>query len=116
MKMQVLYALAGILTNVGDYTVSICKSLGCGNVRNCFEDFSHKSAVLRIHGICRRNVRFGNHQDMHRRHRMNVTEGIYPFILENLCGRNLPRHNFAEQTIIIFYKLAHFATSSLCVV
>lgn len=50
--MQVLYALAGILTNVGDYTVSICKSLGCGNLRNCFEDFSHKSAVLRIHGIC----------------------------------------------------------------
>lgn len=99
VEVQVWYRLAGVLSAIGNHTVAVFQPLLGGNFRDCFKNVCHGSAVFRRDCVAGRDVYLRNHQNMDRRHRMNVAEGIDGIVFKNFGRGDFPRNNFTEQTI-----------------
>ena len=89
------YALASLLTDVGDNTIAV-HALLLGNFGNDFKNMSHHSAVVSVHFGHRTNMRFGNHQKVSGRLRRNVVKRVAQFVLIDLAARNIPGNDLTE--------------------
>lgn len=78
--MKMLNTLASIFTAVVDNAVAVCKTEFLGDSGNCFENFCHINAVVRIYFICTADMCFGNNKYMNGSHGVDVLECINIFV------------------------------------
>ena len=75
MKMQMRHALSRLLADVGHDTVALNAFL-LGELGNDLEDVRDDGAVFSVHARDGRDVRLRDHEEVHRRLRRDVVEGI----------------------------------------
>ena len=98
-----LYRLACDLAAIGDDAVAVGQALGCGDLGNSFKDLGNQIAIGGVDCIGAANVGFGNYQNMHGRHGVDVAECVHPFVFINLCGGDFSCDDFAKNTIHIVF-------------
>ena len=99
MEVQVPDRLSRHWATVVDHAKIIPAVQSLRKLGNYCKDMPNHRAVFLGEHICARNMRFGHHQKMYRRLRINVMECITPVILINLFARDLSRNDLAKQTI-----------------
>ena len=97
--MQMLDTLATVRSDIGDHAIAVCESSLSSDLRNGFENTRDVSAVFRRHFIGRGDMSLGHNKNVHRRHRVDVEEGIYIFIFIYFLGRDLTVNDLTKQAI-----------------
>ena len=83
-----------------------------GQLRSQGHDLAHQRCVRWRQLRHRRNVRFGNHQKMHWRPRIDVIEGDDLVVFIDDLGWDFASDNFAENTVgIVFQNAPHIGMS-----
>ena len=101
MEVQVGNRLAGIGTAVGNHTVTVFNACNLCNTGNVFENISDDTAVFFCDFIYGSDVRFGNHENVNGRLRIDISEGENFFVLINLGGGNGSCDDFTKKTILM---------------
>lgn len=81
MEVQMFYRLAGVVSAVGDNTVSVFDSCGRGYLRDFFEYICHNGGIIARYFIHRRNVCFRYHENVNGRLRIYIVKGEYSVVL-----------------------------------
>jgi hypothetical protein len=76
-----LYRLTSITAAISYNSVTVLYTRARRDFRNALEDVSNASAILCRNTVSRRNVRLGNHENMHRCLRSYIVKSIANIIL-----------------------------------
>ena len=98
MEMQMLDRLTSVLTAVGDDAIAVGKACRRSDLGDCLKDAGDRRAVLCVYTVCRGNMLLRNDEDVDRRHRMDVVEGVYGVILVDLGGGDGALDDVAKNT------------------
>ena len=102
MEVNVPYRLARILAAVVDNAIAVCDAGSFCNLRQCLKELSDHGAVCGIDLVCAcRNMRLGDHDNMHGRLRINIVERIYLRLLIHLFRGDVPAYDLTKQAIHI---------------
>ena len=98
VEVQVVHGLAGLLAAVGDHP-EIGDAQFLRHLRDDLKGVGHHGGIFRRNLPAGCNVGLGNHQEMGGRLGDDVVKGVHQLVLVNLVGGDLPRRDFAKQTI-----------------
>ena len=98
--MQVLYALATVLADVGDHAVAITKPRDLGDFGNGRKDGGDKVRGLGRHFVGGGEVGLGDHEDVDGRLGCDVVERVDAFVLVHFFGGDHPCDDLTKQAIV----------------
>ena len=99
MEVQVENRLAGIGTAVGDHAITVINACELCDLGNVFKNISDDTAVFRRDFIYGSDMRFGDHENVNGRLRIDISESENFFVLVNLGGGNGSSDDFTKKTI-----------------
>ena len=87
--MQMLYTLASVVSAVGNYSVSVGKTLGCGYLGDSLEYLCDDGTVFRGDAVNGGDMSLGYYQNVGRRLGIYISESEDIVILIHLGGGNI---------------------------
>jgi hypothetical protein len=97
MEVQVIHGLAAVFTRVDDHSVAFGEAFIAGDCGRRVEEVSEDVAIFSTRVVERGEMFAGNNENVDRRHRMNVGEGVTQLILVDSSGGYRTVGDFAEE-------------------
>ena len=97
--MQMMDALAAIITTVRHHTVTVFQSLMLCQLGDHLENMTHDLAILAGHLVAGSNVRLGNDENVYGSLGIDIPEGQNGGVFVHLVAGNFPGNDFTKQTI-----------------
>ena len=99
MEMEMVYGLAAIVSGVDDHAIASIQLLPSGDLCCHSHEMPQQRSVLGQRLRLRRDVLFGNNQQVRRRLRVDIGKADAEFILVHSIGGDGAGDDFAEQAV-----------------
>ena len=96
MEVKMIDGLAAVFAGVDDYAIALAEAFVAGNRGGCIQEMAEQVAVVSGCVVERGEVFTGNDENVDRRDRMNVGEGVAELVLVDGSGGNGTFGDLAE--------------------
>src|SRR5690606_15401456 len=99
MDVEMIHLLPADPSRIDDRAEAVVQSLFTRELRRDGHDLAHHRRMFGLHLEHGRDVAFGNHEEMHRRGRVDVVESHDVVVLVEFLRRDLARDDLAENAV-----------------